>query len=53
MSDKKIKIIELDDWIQIYINGVIRYQNHSISGTKMLDLLGIKYDYEYIEDVEI
>jgi len=47
-----IHIKEYDDWIQIYINGELKYENHSIHTHKLLDLLGIKYTYEYIEGDE-
>ena len=48
--NEDIKIIEYDDWIQIFIDGVLKYENHSISGIKILNLLGIEYGYLYVED---
>lgn len=45
----KIHIKEQDDWIEIYIDGELKYENHSIRWEKLLDLLDIEYTSEYIE----
>lgn len=46
----KIKINEYDDWIEIYMDNKLLYENHSISPTKLLDILEIKYESEFIEE---
>lgn len=48
-----IHIKEYDSgWIEIYINGELKYENHSISPTKLLLLIGVNYTSEHIEDDE-
>ena len=49
MTDK-IEVRQCDDWIEIKINGEIKYQGHSIRGVAMLDILNIVYDYEWVDD---
>ena len=49
MGSKVIQIRETDDWIDIRIDGKDVYGNHSIDGTSLLVLLGINYEYKYIE----
>lgn len=43
---KKLKIIEYDDWIEIFFDNELVYENHSIRWKKLLDLLGIEYTLE-------
>jgi len=45
----KIKIIEYSDWIEIYVDDK-KYEGHIPRYDQVLDLLGIKYEYEYREE---
>lgn len=35
------------DWVGLYIDGYLAYEGHSISETKMLELLDINYESFY------
>lgn len=52
MSQNKLLIEEYDDWIKIYDNGELVYENHSISTKRLLELIGINFEYEVIDDEE-
>lgn len=45
-----ITVVNLDDWVGIYIDGKCAYQNHSIRPNTLLNLLGITSDEYWIED---
>lgn len=45
-----VQIIELDDWIAIYKDRKIRYQNHSIDPVDLLQILGVEFEYAYLDD---
>lgn len=45
----KIHIIEADDWVAIYKDGVKVEENHSVPLTFGLEALGIDYTKEWVE----
>ena len=52
---KKIDLVDADDWVAVYLDGVVVHQAHSITERQMLDILGIPYethdaDQEAVED---
>lgn len=51
-TDKKILFEEYDDWVKVYIDGKLTYENHSVSYNKVLNLLDIPFEKIYIEDEE-
>ena len=48
--NKKITLVNLDDWEAIYIDGKKALDGHSIRITELLDLLGIDYKELEITD---
>jgi len=46
----KIHMIVSGDWMQIYFDGKSVYEHHWPTVDEMLDLLGIKYEYENVSD---
>ena len=47
---KDIKFVFADDWTGLYVDGKLKYQNHSIDERKLLELLGIEFSSIYVED---
>ena len=48
----QIDIYSFDEWIGVYLNGDLVFQNHSIRVDEMLIILGIPHTYTYIDDDE-
>lgn len=48
--DPSIHIIECDDWVAVYRDGVRVHQNHSCSLREGLQALSMSFTCEYIED---
>lgn len=46
---KKIDIIKSDDWTALYLDGVLVYENHSLSAVDLLEYLGVDYTSEWLE----
>lgn len=46
----RIHIIESGDWMQIYFDGKSVYEHHQPTVDRVLDLLGIEYEYEQVDD---
>jgi hypothetical protein len=42
----RITIVRNDegDWVGVYIDGELKYENHSIRNEELLDIIGIEYD---------
>ena len=43
---KRIDLVYLEEgeWMGVYIDGILVYQNHSVDETQLLDFVGIKYN---------
>ncbi len=51
----KISIVYGDDWVGLYIDGKLAYDNHQINAEDLLDVLKIDYesfscDLEWLEE---
>lgn len=50
----KIKVLEVDDWVAVYLNGEILTENHRVSAQELLELLAewglVEYESEWIDD---
>lgn len=44
MSDAKIKIVDGEEWVGLYIDGECVYQNHDIPIYRLLDYLDVDYE---------
>lgn len=44
-----IEIHSVDDWVAVYIDGNLKYSDHSIRGRDMLDILDIQYNSYFHE----
>lgn len=42
----KIEFVYLEDWVGLYINGELEYEGHSIDEMRLLDILGVSYDWQ-------
>ena len=47
-----LHLLQADDWIGVYIDEMLVYESHEIDPQTLLDLLGIAYTNEWVEDLE-
>ena len=47
---RELYIIASGDWMKIYIDGEPVYEHHWPNAEQLLDVLGIKYEYEQVSD---
>ncbi len=46
---KDITIVDVNDWIGIYINGKLTSQGHSFHTSELLKLIGVPHDYVFAD----
>lgn len=49
----RVKLKEYDDWIEVYINEVIVFQNHSIKPVELLELIGNAFNNATFQGIKI
>ena len=50
--DVRIHFMQTDDWVGLYVNEALVYEGHSLEPVRLLDLLGVDYTEEWVEDLE-
>ena len=46
---KKITFVNVDDWVGVYLDGKLEYENHSIDADDCLTLLGIECESLWVD----
>lgn len=49
MDIQNITVLSGDDWSGIYVNGVLKYENHSLHSSDIFNALDLKVNKIYIE----
>ena len=47
-----ISLYRVDDWEALYIDGKLVKEGHSVETEDVLDVLGIEYTSEYLDDFD-
>ena len=47
----KIDFVSVDDWTALYFDGKMVTQDHSLDPEHVLELLGIKFESHWLDDV--
>lgn len=50
ITDSKIVLAIGDDWVGLYIGGLLVYEGHDISNSNLMDVLGIPHEAVYPDD---
>lgn len=49
MVEGKIRVLDMDDWVVVYVDNVAIYEGHSINGRELLRLLKIEHEAKFYD----